>query len=325
MQISVVIPTCDRKERLRSLLQTLDHSIFPLAEVIIVDSGDDQLSPGEYALFTHLDIQYIHSEKSVCIQRNKGIRIARSPWIFLCDDDIEIPANYLQSLMDHIKTHPEAGAVSGLWLEKQNEEWKATHPVYSSRALIWKYIFQLGIWGEIICKDGLMTRNIKRYYKQRGNHISQAGWPVNTDFTGEYTVCPVYSLGASLVRKEWLLISPFDEVLDRHGIGENYGVVIDFPTPGIHVVSITSVCHHMEQTNRLKKSLQYYRRVLALDYFIKTKKTLSGVKRRWLVWSLIGNWIMMRANLKSISKIVFGKNPYCKGSKMGEKVIEPVL
>src|SRR6476660_9941098 len=207
MHISVVIPTCDRKARMLSLLQNLDHCSCPINEVIIIDSGDDKLLPGEYSVFTNLAIQYMGSEKSVCIQRNIGIRLARSPWIFLCDDDIELPAGYLQSLISHIGAHPEAGAVSGLWLEKQKDEWKATHPVLSTRELLWKYIFQLGIWGEINCKDSLMTRKLRRYYKQKGNHISKAGWPVNTDFTGEYTVCPVYSLGASLVNKEWLIAS----------------------------------------------------------------------------------------------------------------------
>jgi len=94
----------------------------------------------------------------------------------------------------------------------------------------------------------------------------------------------VYSLGASLVKKEWLLQSPFDEVLDRYGIGENYGVIAGFPTSSIHVLNNTFVCHHQEPANRLQKPLQYYRRVLALDYFIHSKKNLQWLKRRWLLW-----------------------------------------
>ena len=94
MQISVVIPTCGRRARLLALLQNLDHSSYPVSEVIVVDSGGDKLLSHEYSLFTNLAIRYMSSEKSVCIQRNTGIRMARSPWIFLCDDDIEIPVDY---------------------------------------------------------------------------------------------------------------------------------------------------------------------------------------------------------------------------------------
>src|SRR5687768_17940800 len=63
------------------------------------------------------------------------------------------------------------------------------------------------IWGEIKC-----SKKFSRYYQQKGNHISKAGWPVLTNFTGEYFTTPVYSLGAALVKKQWLLHSPFDEV-----------------------------------------------------------------------------------------------------------------
>ena len=109
MQISVVIPTCNRKARLLSLLQNPERSSYPLQEVIIVDSGDDRLTSAEYAAFKTLNVRYVSSEKSVCIQRNTGIRMAQSPWIFLCDDDIEIPADYLEKLTLHTGRHFEAG------------------------------------------------------------------------------------------------------------------------------------------------------------------------------------------------------------------------
>jgi glycosyltransferase involved in cell wall biosynthesis len=335
MYISVVIPTCGRKQRLLSLLQNLDRSSYPVEEVIVVDSGTDKLSVKEYSVFTKFNIQYISSERSVCIQRNTGIRTARSPWIFLCDDDIEMPPDYLQVLTDHIAAHPEAGAVTGRWLEKEKNVWTATHPEGSAIRLFWKYIFQLGIWGEISWQgNNFIIKKIKNYYKRQGNHISKAGWPVNTDFKGDYTICPVYSLGASLVKKEWLIRSPYDEVLDRHGIGDNYGVAIDFPVPGIHIVNRTFVYHHMELLNRLKRSLQYYRRILALDYFAKTKPRLNYIKRHLIVWSLVGNllnflWardgVMAKASFKAISKIIFNRNPYFISNKTNKKVTEPML
>jgi glycosyltransferase involved in cell wall biosynthesis len=332
--ISIVIPTCDRKSRLLSLLQDLNASSYPPDEVIIVDSGDDWLLTEEYSAFKNLAIKYVSAERSVCIQRNTGIRMARSSWIFLCDDDIEMPADYLQTLVAYVLSNPEAGAVSGQWKQKENNEWTAGYPVRSGRLLFWKYFFQLGIWGEIDCRsNNVIIRKIKSYYKRKGNHISKAGWPVNTELNSDHTICPVYSLGASLIKKEWLLQSPYDEVLDRHGIGDNYGVAVDFPVRGIHIVNKTFVHHHREQGNRLKTTLQYYRRILALAYFIRVKK-VPGVKRRWLVWSLTGNMIsfifsgngsMIRASWKAIWKIIFGRNPYYRASKKGQKIVEPAL
>ena len=335
MQISVVIPTCNRKLRLLSLLGNLNGSIYPISEVIVVDSGEDLISFDDYSAFGNIRIEYIQSEKSVCIQRNLGIQKAKSGWIFLCDDDIEIPTDYLGKLVSHVETHPEVGAVSGLWLQKEKGEWVANYPENSTMRLFWKYFFQLSIWGEIkSAANNSLIKKIKTYYQKKGNHISRAGWPVLTDFSGNYFITPVYSLGASLVKKEWLLHSPFDEVLDRFGIGDNYGVIADFPVPVIHVLNHAVVYHHQEPMNRLQRSLQYYRRALALDYFIRVKKSLAGVKRRWLLWSLTGNllrfifsgnWRMLKPGFKSIWKIASGQNPYFKAAKKKQKVIEPSL
>jgi len=333
LPISIVISTCNRRQRLLSLLKNLDQLVYPVVETIIVDSGEDRLSPEQYTSFPKLKIQYLSSAKSVCIQRNTGIRQAQSPWIFLCDDDIEIPPDYFDVFAAHITSHPDTGAVSGQWLQKENDKWIAFYPLQSPRTLLWKYIFQLGIWGEISCPaNNYWIKRIKRYYKKKGNHISKAGWPVNTDFSSEFYTCPVYSLGASLVKKEWLVNSPYDEVLDRYGIGDNYGVIAGFPLAGVQVLKNTVVYHHREPTNRLKTSLQYYRRLLALDYFIRTKPALKYIKRSWLLWSLSGNLLVFlykrqglisKATIKAMTTIAFGENPYSKALDAGQKVTEP--
>lgn len=334
MLISVVIPTFNRKPGLLALLDNLDHSVYPLLEVIIVDAGQDRLIPADYAPFTHLKILYITSEPSVCVQRNIGIQKASAPWIFLCDDDIEMPAGYLQQLMDHTQSHPEAGAVSGLVLQKTNGEWQSDYPQRSASGLVWTFVFQLGIWGEIRCPDNPLTRKIKQYYQRRGNHISKAGWPVLTDLSGAWFTTPLYGLGASLVKKDWLLQASYDEVLDRHGIGDNYGVAMGFPSTGIHVLNEAFVYHHQEPSNRLQRPLQYYRRTLALDYFLRTQQRLQHIKNRWLLWSLTGNFLafamvrdrgMRRAAWQSIRTIAGGHNPYEEGARNRRRIIEPVL
>src|SRR6188474_1902174 len=133
MQISVVIPTADRKTRLLLLLMSLARSTHQIHEVIIVDSGNDRLVPDEYSAIKHFPIYYISSERSVCIQRNTGIRQAKSEWIFLCDDDIEIPVDYLQKLSTHINNHPNIGVISGLWLQKNAKDWTAVYPETSAK------------------------------------------------------------------------------------------------------------------------------------------------------------------------------------------------
>ena len=86
MSISVVIPTCNRRVRLLNTLESLDRSGHAFCEVIIVDSGEDKATKEELSAFSTLTVVTVDSERSVCIQRNIGIRMARSPLIFAGTD-----------------------------------------------------------------------------------------------------------------------------------------------------------------------------------------------------------------------------------------------
>jgi hypothetical protein len=139
-------------------------------------------------------------------------------------------------------------------------------------------------------------------------------------------------LGSAVVKREWLVNSPFDEVLDPSGIGDNYGVAVSFPE-GIHIVKNTHVYHYRVPENRLKRPLQFYRRGLALDYFMKTKKELRHVGGGWFLWSLTGNFFyylfsrdltMMKATLQLFRRAI-GVNPYLAGKAAGIKIVKPEL
>ena len=120
INISAVIPTRNRPDRMIDVLSTLQKQILLPSEIIIVDSSDD--SSYRHSLinkFSSLPITWISSAPSVCIQRNAGINRASSEWILLCDDDIELEANYLQTLVKHIASNPDCGALAGRLLQKR--------------------------------------------------------------------------------------------------------------------------------------------------------------------------------------------------------------
>jgi glycosyltransferase involved in cell wall biosynthesis len=317
IDISVVIPTCNRPRRLLSLLADLQASAIRPREVIVVDASDQPLSPDQLAPFA-ANLQYVEAPKSVCAQRNRGIAQASGSWIFLCDDDIRVPPDYLSALAAHIQSHPEAGAVSGLVLEQVGGRWVGQHPVRSAATLLWCRVFQLGLWGEIHC-EGPLGGWLAAHYRRRGNHISSAGWPVLTDFRAPFFRTPVYALGAALVRRDWLLASPYDERLDRRGYGDNYGVAIGFPPEGIHVVTSATVRHERDPVDRPAAAVSYAKRTLALDLFLSSPRGRARASRRWLAWSLVGNTLwhaarrnpqMCRASLQTLSAVVLRRNPY---------------
>lgn len=319
MDITAVIPTCDRPRSLVALLRSLQASRYPLAEVIIVDGGGGSLAPPDYQEFSRLDIRHVMCAPSVTRQRNLGIRHAQTEWIFLCDDDMLVPPDYLGILSDYQETHPAAGALSGRVFQQQDGDWQASYPVVSRKDLLWRFIFGLGIWGEIRCGcDGYLSRALIRHFARAGNHLSPAGWPVITDFSGACFTTPVYGLGASVIRRRWLTLSPYDEQLDRHGLGDHYGVIAGFPVPEVHVVNEAHVYHFQAKEHRLSHPDSYYNRVMALDYFRRRHQRLTGIRKGWLLWSLVGNllaflfsgkWLLAGASFRALWGVLSGQNP----------------
>jgi hypothetical protein len=242
---------------------------------------------------------------------------------------MEIPPDYLTRLAAHVAAHAECGAVSGLFLEKQGDRWSGQFPETSSLVVTWKFLFEMGMWGPIRGR-GPVARAIAGRCRARGNHIARSGWPVITEMDGAFFRTPVYSLGASLVRRDWLLASPFDESLDSHGLGDNYGVAIGFPREGVHVLNDAPVYHHRAEANRLAEGIAQERRMLALDYFIRTRRELADVRPAHLLWSLIGAAILHRASgnrtasramLRAFARVATGRNPYRVGR--GAEPLDP--
>jgi len=335
IKISAVIATRNRKDSLYRTLRALSNQTCKLQEVIIVDSSDKKLDEAELlTTFDGLNIKYFTSKPSVCLQRNIGIRKSASDYIFICDDDVEPKPGYVSALSNYIESNSSANAVSGLILEKdENEVWVSQHTPKSSANLLFNLIFQLSVWGEVDKKipNSFWVKPAIWFYKKRGNSFSLAGWPVITEFKNPFFKTKIYGLGASIIKKELLINNPFDEVLDHSGIGDNYGICIGFPDK-VEVLTETFVFHHKDSENRLDSGITYYRRVLALHYFLRKSKRFNFINTLWLVWSLIGSIILFaknrqfrlaRAALKSIILIVTFNNPYSTGSKKNIKNVCP--
>jgi hypothetical protein len=246
--------------------------------------------------------------------------------------------NYLSKLEAYLIANENCVAVSGQWLQQENNVWVNQYPPNGFGQLLWRFIFQLSLWGELEQLKCLFLLRplyslIKQFYLKRGNTMTLAGWPLITDMKDKVFQTAVYSLGACMLRQNYLLNSLYDEVLDPSGIGDNYGVAVGFPGDRpIHVLTTLDVYHHRSTTNRLEKPISYFRRILALHYFIKKSERFPKSTATWFQWSLIGNWVyfffkrkteMRKATSKAIRLILSGKSPYWIGSERGDKVVQP--
>ncbi len=337
--LSIVIPTYNRPQILIKTLSALAKQTYPINETLVVDSSSVKLDPADLKRrFPMLHICYIESEASVCIQRNKGIQRAKSNWIFLCDDDVEAPPDYIAKLMCWLSDHPGEGAVTGLFKQRDEQgQWQVEYSPKSFKKLVWQFVFQSSIWGRLNhIRSPLLGKPffayLSHFYARRANDLSLAGWPLITQWQGSYIKTTVYTLGASIVKRDWLNQSPFDEVLDANGIGDNYGVALGFPKDKrINILKDAYVYHHKSTQNRMAACQSNFRRVLALDYFMRTHPRFSWGNRIAFKWSLIGHLLIhlstrngpeAKATWKAMRLVLLGRNPYLIASKKGEKVCQ---
>ncbi|HEY6950948.1 MAG TPA: glycosyltransferase family A protein [Bacteroidota bacterium] len=331
--VSVVIPTRNRPAHLRKLLNSLDKQILHPEEVIVVDSSDTHIAiaPGD---FPRLSIRIHRSIPSVCVQRNIGVRIAVSPYVLLCDDDVVLPANYLSTIEAFVKDHAECNVVTGLWNDVPQIPGVGTQR--SLVGLLWSFVFQTSVWMDLGTTQSSIPFSpvlhlLKVYYRKRGNSVSRAGWPIVTQFGPGWFRATVFTLGSAVVRRDWLLEAPYDEILEPHGIGDHYGVAMRFPQDQpIHVISGLLVEHSSAPENRPTLIKAYSSRLLALHYFLSSNRRFSASNRLWFVWSLVGNAVyfsvkrkndFLKATVKVFLLIMSRRNPYVLASGQNQGVV----
>ena len=89
MNISVVIPTFNRRRLLCRALDSVNSQRKTPFEVIVVDDGSDDGTQQMIAK-RYRDVVYLHqSNQGVSSARNRGIKSARGDWIALLDSDDE--------------------------------------------------------------------------------------------------------------------------------------------------------------------------------------------------------------------------------------------
>ena len=340
IQISVVIPTRNRFDSVRRTIASIAAQTLQPREIIIVDASDDPAYLEAIKReFPDRNLRcMVSDDRSVCTQRNKGIQSVVSDWVFLCDDDIEIPPIHFEVLSQYLTTNPECGVACGVCLQLEKGVWVEQYPVTGFLDLLWRYVFQLSVWSDLNEVQApllikWLEHKIISFYRKRGNTLSNAGWPLITQWSGPVMTSSTYALGASLVRRQWMIESAYDEVLDPSGIGDNYGVAINFrQRKPVHILKETYYYHHRARENRLDQFQVYYRRALALNYFTILKGENVPARTRWLVWSLTGSclrfllagrWSLGKASAKAALKIISGKNPYWLANQQNQKRITP--
>jgi glycosyltransferase involved in cell wall biosynthesis len=87
-EISVVIPTYNRAEKVQKAVESVFGQTLPAAEVIVVDDGSsDGTGPSLRAAFGERVRYFFQTNQGASVARNRGIEEARGEWIAFLDSD----------------------------------------------------------------------------------------------------------------------------------------------------------------------------------------------------------------------------------------------
>ena len=117
VDVSVIIPTYNRKNLLKRALHSVNNQTFVPREIIVVDDGSSD-GTKDWVLERFPDVRYIYQDNSgVSSARNSGIKEAIGSWIAFLDSDDEWMSNKLEQQKGVINSFQEA------WLCHTNEIW----------------------------------------------------------------------------------------------------------------------------------------------------------------------------------------------------------
>ncbi|MGS2726883.1 glycosyltransferase family 2 protein [Psychroserpens sp. BH13MA-6] len=156
-KISVVIPTLNRYDYLKAILNNLEQQDYTNFDVIVVDQSE----PFDASFYDdfQLDIQLIRQEeKALWLARNTAIQNAQSEWIALSEDDVLIAPNWLSShlkCIDFFKAQVSAGVFypEGAQIPLERSFFARSTQFATGNAMLHKSVFK---------KTGLFDRQFEK-------------------------------------------------------------------------------------------------------------------------------------------------------------------
>ena len=121
-KISVIICTKNRMHDVIRCLESISLQSMLPDEVVIVDSSHTEELKYELNAFQNLNINYIHTEPGLTLQRNIGIKASSGDIIVFSDDDMIWDKDYLKEIMRVFDDYPaeKIGGVTGNVIAKED-------------------------------------------------------------------------------------------------------------------------------------------------------------------------------------------------------------
>ena len=129
--VSVIIPTLRRPEHLERCLASLTHQTRKASEILVGIRADDHSNDGVLNKFQdELPVRSVEAKgvgvigsMASCLREASGDNIA------LLDDDVELPPNWIDRMVGHIRGNPDVLAAGGRDFLQDHPEMRRNEPV----------------------------------------------------------------------------------------------------------------------------------------------------------------------------------------------------
>jgi glycosyltransferase involved in cell wall biosynthesis len=127
--VSVVVPTCNRPDRLTRCLRSILACTYRPFEVIVVDNGSIGSETRDVVSRLQVErVRYVREERpGRSWARNRGLAEARGDIVAYADDDVVVDRYWLDAIVDAFSAADRVGCVTGLImpfeLETQAQLW----------------------------------------------------------------------------------------------------------------------------------------------------------------------------------------------------------
>ncbi len=118
--VSVIIPTCDRPERLRGALASVLAQQRTPDEILVVDDGVEPLSQAQ--LPSAVTLVSGGGRRGACWARNRGAFLARGPWLAFLDDDDRWDPAYLSEALQLAMHHDAELVLTGFTKVRERDD-----------------------------------------------------------------------------------------------------------------------------------------------------------------------------------------------------------
>jgi GT2 family glycosyltransferase len=129
--ISLIIPTLRRPEHLARCLASVGRQKLKPTEILVGIRADDDSNDEVIRGFQdQLPVRKVEARGvGVVGSMNSCLREARGDYIALLDDDIELPPNWIERMVGHIRGDPNVFASGGRDMLQDHPEMRRTEPV----------------------------------------------------------------------------------------------------------------------------------------------------------------------------------------------------